>query len=306
MKILLIGHRGQLAHELQRSLSCLGGVISLGRSTTPPLDLQRPSLIRPLIEALSPDLIVNAAAHTRVDQAETEPEQAFRLNHECVAELARTAAEQKIPLIHYSTDYVFDGEATRPYQETDLTHPLGVYGQSKWAGEEAIRAAGGCHLILRTAWVYGLHGQNFLNTMLRLMTERQELGIVDDQIGAPTWSRQIADATALCAFRWLEEPSFKAQHSGTYHLTSQGSTSWFGFASEIQRLGRLSGLLSETSAALRPLGTVDYPTPARRPPYSVLDSTRLKETFGVRIPDWTEGLALCLDPSEGRPQDRGT
>ena len=303
MKILLLGQNGQLAFELQRSLSCLGSVVALGRTSEPALDLTAPARIEPCLSQQRPDLIINAAAYTRVDQAETEPESAFALNHTAVEILAQAAATAKIPLIHYSTDYVFDGRSTTPYPETQASCPLGVYGASKWAGEEAVRKALGPHLILRTAWVYGQHGQNFLRTMLRLMAERDRLGIVDDQLGAPTWSRQIAEATALIALRWLTERDRLMARSGTYHLSSAGVASWYEFACQIQKLALERGHLQGPVAALHPLSTEDYPTPARRPAYSVLDSQKLEETFSVRIPHWTLGLSLCLEPrdSSSRP-----
>ena len=295
MRILLVGQNGQVAHELQRTLACLGSVICRGRSSSPPLDLLNPSSIASSIEELAPDLIVNAAAYTQVDRAETEQEAAFIVNAEAVGQIANACRKQQIPLIHFSTDYVFDGTSQKPYREDDPTGPMGVYAASKLRGEELIREADIPHWILRTAWVYGRHGQNFLKTMLRLMAEREDLGIVNDQFGAPTWSRMIAEATALMIARSMIDGRIDfSAHSGTYHLTSAGQTTWYGFAEKIRQLGIQNGVLSETAATLRPITTADYPTPAKRPAYSVLDNQRLAQTFSVQIPDWEESLALCL------------
>ena len=293
--ILLIGHDGQVAWELQRTLACLGRVIALGRATQPALDLLQRQGLRQTLREIRPDIIVNAAAYTAVDKAESEPETAQRVNAEAVGILAEEARTLGIGLVHYSTDYVFSGLANRPYVEDDPTDPLGVYGHGKLAGEEAIRAAGVPHLILRTAWVYGRRGQNFLLTMLRLMRERDELGIVADQFGAPTWSRLIAEATALMLCACLKEGRFALDDvSGTYHLTSQGQTSWHGFAEAIRDIGLARGLLDPSAARLKPITTLEYPTPARRPAYSVLSNRKLRERFGIALPDWRAALELCL------------
>ncbi|MEY4684566.1 MAG: dTDP-4-dehydrorhamnose reductase [Pseudomonadota bacterium] len=296
MRILLVGQSGQVAHELQRSLACLGQVIPRSRSTQPPLDLLNPDTIAPAVLEAQPDVIVNAAAYTQVDRAESEPETAFTVNAHAVEALAFACRELKIPLIHYSTDYVFDGKSHAPYRETDPSGPDGVYARSKLQGEEAIRGAGIPHLILRTAWVYGLHGQNFLKTMLRLMAERESLGVVNDQFGAPTWSRMIAEATTLMIALSLKEGRMElGERSGTYHLTCGGTTTWFGFAESIRALGIRGGHLPNSAATLRAITTEEYPTPARRPSYSVLDNQRLSEAFGLRLPSWEESLALCLE-----------
>ena len=296
MRILLVGQSGQVAHELARALACLGEVTSRSRSSNPTLDLLNPDAIGPAVRAAQPDLIVNASAYTQVDRAESEPEAAFAVNARAVEALAFACLEQKIPLIHYSTDYVFDGKSGTPYRECDPTGPDGVYAASKFQGEEAIRSAGIPHLILRTAWVYGLHGQNFLKTMLRLMSERESLGVVNDQVGAPTWSRMIAEATALMIARSLQEGRVTlGERSGTYHLTCAGTTTWFGFAERIRALGIQGGLLPASAATLRAISTEEYPTPARRPAYSVLDNQRLREAFGLCLPSWEEALALCLE-----------
>lgn len=296
MRILLVGQSGQVAHELERSLACLGEVSSRSRSSAPALDLLNPDTIAPAVREIQPDLIVNAAAYTQVDRAESEVDAAFTINAHAVAALASACREQKIPLIHYSTDYVFDGKSRTPYRETDPTGPDGVYAASKLQGEEAIRQSGIPHLILRTAWVYGLHGQNFLKTMLRLMAERESLGIVNDQLGAPTWSRMIAEATALMIAKSLHEGRVDlGERAGTYHLTSQGTTTWFGFAERIRALGIQKGHLGPSAATLRAITTEEYPTPARRPAYSVLDNQRLKEAYGLALPSWEKALELCLD-----------
>lgn len=294
-RILIAGHEGQVAFELQRTLACLGQVVSLGRTTQPALDLLHPASIRETIRAVKPVLIVNAAAYTAVDKAEQEPEQAHRINAEAAGLLAEEARALDAGLLHYSTDYIFPGDASEPYTEDARVGPLGVYGLSKLAGEELIRQTGARHIILRTAWVYGGRGRNFLLTMLRLMRERDSLGIVDDQYGAPTWSRLIAEATALIAHRSLHEGRFDpGAKAGTYHLTCGGQTTWFGFASRIRELAVRQGLLDETAALLKPIPTTDYPTPARRPSYSVLSNARLADAFELVLPDWESALALCL------------
>ncbi len=295
MSILLVGSTGQVAFELQRTLACLGIVTTLGRATRPMLDLAQPQSIREAVQTVRPALIVNAAAYTAVDKAEQESSLAYCINAEATAILAEEALAIDAGLIHYSTDYVFPGAATQPYRENDPTGPLGVYGRSKLAGEQCIRDSGVRHLILRTAWVYGRRGQNFLLTMLRLMRERDQLGIVDDQQGAPTWSRLIAEATALMVARCTHEGRFEPDEAGgTYHLTCAGATTWFGFASRIRELAIVHGLLDESAARLQPIATSDYPTLARRPAYSVLANDRLTEAFALALPAWDDALALCL------------
>jgi dTDP-4-dehydrorhamnose reductase len=295
LRILLIGSEGQVAYELRRTLACLGEVTMRGRGTQPGLDLADFDGLDATVRDLRPGLIVNAAAYTAVDKAEQEKELAFRINGEAVGVLAEAARAVGAGLIHYSTDYVFPGDGTAPYREDDPVGPLGAYGRSKLAGEEAIRAVGVPHLILRTAWVYGRRGGNFLLTMLRLMREREILRIVDDQHGAPTWSRLIAEATALLIARSTRNGRFEpGDQSGTYHLTSGGETTWYGFAEKIRKLGLARGLLPETCARLEPIPTSDYPTPAKRPAYSVLSNEKLLKEFDVALPDWEQALRLCL------------
>lgn len=296
MRILLVGQSGQVAHELERTLACLGELTTKGRRSHPSLDLMNPGTISAAVRDAQPDLIVNAAAYTQVDRAETEVDAAFAINAHAVEALAFACKEQKIPLIHYSTDYVFDGKSKTPYRETDPTGPDGVYARSKLQGEDVIRQAGIPHLILRTAWVYGLHGQNFLRTMLRLMAERESLGVVNDQFGAPTWSRMIAEATALMIARSIQGGRVDlGERAGTYHLTSGGSTTWFGFAEKIRAIGIQAGHLPPSAAVLKAIPTKDYPTPARRPAYSVLDNQKLKEAYGLSLPSWDASLGLCLE-----------
>lgn len=295
LKILLIGSEGQVAYELRRTLACLGEIAVRGRGTEPGLDLADFDAVRAAVREIRPGLIVNAAAYTAVDKAEQETELAFRINGEAVGVLAEAAQAAGAGLIHYSTDYVFPGDGAAPYRENDAVDPLGAYGRSKLAGEDAIRAVGVPHLILRTAWVYGRRGGNFLLTMLRLMREREVLRVVDDQHGAPTWSRLIAEATALMIARSTRNGRVElSEKSGTYHLTCGGQTTWYGFAEKIRELGLARGLLPESCARLEPIPTSGYPTPAQRPAYSVLSNAKLLQEFGLALPDWEEALRLCL------------
>lgn len=285
MKMLLLGQYGQVSQELQRVLQGAGELTVLGREQ---LDLTQPELIRQHVQNLRPELIINAAAHTAVDQAESEPELAFAINATAPGILAEEAAALGAPLIHYSTDYVFDGTHTAPYRESDATHPLSVYGRSKLAGEQAIQAVGGMHLILRTSWVYSQHGKNFLLTMQRLLQERESLSVVNDQIGAPTWAGTIAQATVQLIEQWR---SGQAGPWGVYHLTAQGETSWFGFASAIAAHLRNQG---KTVATLQPIPSSAYPTPAQRPLNSRLDCSRLQQDWNVQLPNWQTVLEQCL------------
>ncbi|QBE64492.1 dTDP-4-dehydrorhamnose reductase [Pseudoduganella lutea] len=284
MKILLTGSTGQVGYELERSLQGLGEVIAVDRGRMDLADLDQ---VRDVIRAVRPQLIVNPAAYTAVDKAESEPDLAHRINAEAPAVMAAEARALGAALVHYSTDYVFDGRMADARVESDAVGPLNVYGASKLAGERAIAASGVPHLILRTSWVYGMRGKNFLLTMLRLARERDELRIVDDQHGAPTWSRTIADTTALILAQaraggqpWWEE------NGGIYHLSSQGRTTWCGFTAAILEEAGID-------CKLVPITTDQYPLPAARPRYSALDSSRLQERF-VRLPEWREALHLCL------------
>ena len=285
LKILISGKTGQVAVELQKHLAGLGELIVLGRDV---LDLSQPDQIRAQVRAHKPDLLIIAAAHTAVDQAENEPELAFAINAIAPGVFAEEAAAQGIPLIHYSTDYVFDGRKPAPYTEDDATNPLGVYGKSKLAGELAIAASGAQHLILRTSWVYSTHGKNFLLTMQRLLQERSELRVVADQVGAPTWAGTIAQSTRALIERWQ---SGDAAAWGTYHLTASGETSWFGFTQAIA--GHLTAQ-GKACATLEPIPASAYPTPAARPQNSRLDCSKLAREWGVAQPDWEAALSACL------------
>ena len=288
MNILLTGVNGQVGWELRRTLATLGTVSAPTRQQ---LDLTDASALRSLIRSLRPDLIVNPAAHTAVDKAEAEPALARAVNAIAPAIMAEEAAKLGAALIHYSTDYVFDGSQPGAYTEDDTPHPLGVYGQTKLEGENAIRAAGIPHLILRTSWVYGLRGGNFLRTMQRLFTERDQLRIVADQYGAPTWSRLIAEASAQILAQQPFAPGKAALH-GTYHLTSGGRASWHQFAQAILDQTIQPGA---QRPELIPIPSADYPTPARRPANSVLAGAKLLRNFGLALPDWQMALGLCLD-----------
>lgn len=307
MKILLTGKNGQVGWELQRTLAPLGQVVTMDHQT---MDLSNPDSIRSVIREVKPDLIVNPAAYTAVDKAESEPELAMAVNGIAPGIMAEEAKKLGAAMIHYSTDYVFDGSKTSPYAEEDIPNPINVYGKTKLAGEQAIQAVGIPHLILRTSWVYGMRGRNFLLTILRLAKERDELRIVDDQIGAPTWSRMIAEATAQiiaqsasplmydlsrplsrCKSESREggapRPSLLTQYSGVYNLTAAGRTSWCGFTQEI---------LENAQAGTRviPIPTTDYPLPAPRPLLSLLSDDKLAKTFSMNLPAWDDSLALCM------------
>ncbi|TAJ75820.1 MAG: dTDP-4-dehydrorhamnose reductase [Gallionellaceae bacterium] len=293
-KILLTGKNGQVGWELQRTLAPLGRVIALDSSG---LDLADVDAIRRKVREIRPHIIVNPAAHTAVDKAESEPELAMAINGVAPGVFAEEAKKLDALLVHYSTDYVFDGSKQGAYREDDAPNPLGVYGKSKLAGEQAIRAAGCNHLILRTSWVYGARGKNFLLTMLRLAKERSELRIVDDQIGAPTWCRSLAEITAqILAQLYMPGASEEdmARVSGTYHLTSSGSVSWHGFAAEILRLAAV-----QPTPRLVAIPSREYPTPAARPLNSVLSNDKLLHTFGLQAGGWQENLQLCM-------QERGS
>ena len=285
LKILISGKNGQVARELQLRLADLGELIVLGRDQ---LDLSQPEQIRQQVRAHRPDLIINAAAYTAVDQAESEAELAFAINATAPGVFAEEAVALGIPLIHYSTDYVFDGRKPAPYVEDDAPNPLGVYGHSKLAGERAIAATGCQHLILRTSWVYSSHGKNFLLTMQRLLQEKPELRIVADQIGAPTWAGTIAQSTRALIEHWQ---AGRSADWGTFHLTAHGQTSWFGFA---QAIGEQLLAQNKPCAVLEAIPSSAYPTPAARPLNSRLDCSRLQQQWHVTQPDWHSALRECL------------
>jgi dTDP-4-dehydrorhamnose reductase len=291
LRILLTGRDGQVGRELNRSLAKLGEVTATGREE---LDLTSDYAIGDVVQEVQPQLIVNAAAYTAVDKAESEPDFAHRINAEAVATLAAAAKDVGAAVIHYSTDYVFDGSKESPYVETDRTHPLSVYGKSKLDGEKALAAAGIPYLILRTSWVYGVEGKNFLLTILRLAMERREVHVVNDQIGAPTWSRDIAKATASIAEKWQCE-KFPTAKSGVYHMAAAGKTSWFGFAEEAIRLRAKSAAAQGVKFAhLLPIPSSDYPTPAERPKNSQLNCAKLARDFGCELPEWKTSVAAAM------------
>lgn len=289
-RILVLGGDGQVAWELRRCLAALGEVTAVGRRTQPhAVDLMQPETIGPLIEQLRPDWIVNAAAYTAVDKAEQEPDAATAVNAVAPGLLAEAAGRVGAQLVHYSTDYVFDGTATAPYKEDDATNPQGVYGSTKLDGEEAIAKAGCDWLVLRTAWVYGARGGNFMRTMRRLAREREELRVVADQIGAPTWARHIAEATAQILAQLGDDRAAWHRACGVYHLTSAGTASWHDFATAIIDHQRQQETIP--CRTVTAITSADYPTPAKRPAWSVLDNDKLARTFGVRLPDWRTALA---------------
>lgn len=283
MKILITGKDGQVGWELQRTLATLGEVVAHDRHS---LDLSLPDSIRQAIRAAKPDLIVNAAAYTAVDKAESEPDLAMAINGTAPGIMAEEANKLGAALIHYSTDYVFDGSKPAPYLEQDATNPLNVYGKTKLAGEEAIKAADCPHLILRTSWVYGARGKNFLLTMLRLARERDRLSIVADQTGAPTWSRMIAEASAQIV---AQKKSGLSDLRGLYHLSAAGSTSWHGFTEAILENRNAPG-----NPQLLPISTAEYPLPAARPMNSRLSCDSLQQAFGLELPTWDASLRLCM------------
>jgi dTDP-4-dehydrorhamnose reductase len=312
-RILLTGKTGQVGAELLALLPRLGEVVAFDRRE---LDLSNPDHVRRAIRDVQPTIVVNAAAYTFVDQAEKEEKQAHIINEEAPALMAEEAKRIGAALVHYSTDYVFDGSKTLPYDEDDQPNPINVYGMTKLAGEQAIRASGVPHLIFRTAWVYGTRRRNFLLTILRLGTEREELRIVCDQFGAPTWSREIAKTTVrVLAQLRKDDRQAACGFSGTYHLTAAGKTSWFEFAKAIlEEAARTPRDIPWFAAAtghnqlvvrrVTPITTEQYPTPARRPAHSVLSNHRLKQVFGLELPDWRLQLASAFSAGQSDDQSR--
>ena len=289
--ILLTGVNGQLGWELQRALAPLGNVVALTRAD---LDLSQPDAIRQVVHEHRPAIILNPAAYTAVDKAEAEPELALAINGTAPGVLAEEARQIGALLVHYSTDYVFDGSQNAPYTEEDVPNPPSIYGRTKLAGESAIRAIGGNHLILRTSWVYGVHGGNFVKTVLRLAKERDELRIVADQFGAPTWARLLADSTARMIQGW-QNREFGEDQLGLYHLTAAGRTSWHHYAEEIVRLARqYDPVLRDKALTIHGIPTSGYPLPAPRPANSVLATNKIRRTFGLNLPAWQDNLANCI------------
>lgn len=295
LRILLTGPDGQVGWECRRSLQALGAVHGVGRAEC---DLTRPDAIRAVVRQAAPDLIVNTAAYTAVDRAESEPDLARAVNAEAPAVLAEEARRLGASLVHLSTDYVFDGNKPSPYVEDDACNPLSVYGRTKWLGEQAVLASGASAMVLRTSWVYATRGHNFLRTIVRLAREREELRIVDDQWGAPTWARSIAEAIAAIAARAGSEraavAAALAERGGVFHMTAAGRTNWHQFAH------RIVHHVADPGRRLRSIAAIpsrDYPTPARRPTNSVLDCTRLARLWGVALPHWE--LALEMAAADG-------
>lgn len=291
MKILLLGKNGQLGWELQRSLGLLGELIALDRSGQQGLcgDLANLDSLRKMIANLKPDIIVNAAAYTAVDRAESEPELAHLINAQALEVLAQEAVKINAWLVHYSTDYVFNGSGVKPWCESDFPEPLSQYGRSKLAGEQAIQSSGCNYLIFRTSWVYGSKGNNFAKTMLRLASERQTLSIINDQVGTPTSAALLADSTAHALFQAIHNP----QLAGLYHLTASGETTWYEYAKIVINQARTIGeelLVNE----IKPISTLDYPTPAKRPYNSRLNTTKFCDSFGLVLPEWQQGVIRML------------
>ncbi len=293
MKILLLGKNGQVGWELQRSLAPLGEVVALDFDSPGPLtaDFSVPESLAATVRAVAPQIIVNAAAHTAVDKAESEPEFAHALNAASPAVLAREAKALGAWLMHYSTDYVFDGSGSTPWAEDSPTGPLSVYGRTKLEGEQAIRASGCRHLIFRTSWVYAARGGNFAKTMLKLAQERERLTVIDDQIGSPTGADLLADLTAHA----LRHAQQHVEVAGTYHAVAQGETSWHGYATHVIEFARAKGLpIKVTTDAIAPVPTNTFPTPAKRPHNSRMNTSKLRSTFGVNLPGWQAGVDRML------------
>jgi dTDP-4-dehydrorhamnose reductase len=278
MKILLLGHDGQIGWELDRRLSVKGSVRGL---SYPDIDYSQIDDVLKIVRDESPDIVINAAAYTAVDKAETDVDLAKVINAEAPGRIAEEAEKLGAVFVHYSTDFVFDGKKGVPYIEEDIPNPLSVYGETKLAGDRAVLAVGGRSFVFRVSWIYGLRGSNFLLTMRRLAGERDELGVVDDQVGCPTWCGSVAEGTAGVLDKVLAGDE---DHFGLYNMVCGGETSWCGFAKEI--LG--------DSVTVNPITTEEYPTPAVRPAYSGLDCTKLKETFGIELPNWRVALMECL------------
>lgn len=292
MKIVLLGKEGQVGWELQRSLSALGDLVATEQSD---LDFERSDSVREWIRRHQPAVIVNAAAYTAVDQAEAEPDKARRINAEAVRVLAEEAHRINAWLVHYSTDYVFDGMKATPYVEDDAAHPLSVYGHTKWEGEEAIRACHPKHFIFRTSWVFAARGKNFARTMVKLAKEKEGLRVIADQWGAPTSAELLADVTAFALYRMMRSRQAKGL-GGTFHLVARGETNWYEYARYVLTLAKERGVVLKTEPeAVIPISTEAYPVLAKRPRNSRLDATKVTEMFGIHLPDWRNHVRRCLD-----------
>jgi dTDP-4-dehydrorhamnose reductase len=292
MKILLFGKTGQVGWELNRSLLPLGEVVALGRDHA---DFSAPESLREIVREIKPDVIVNAVAYTAVDKAEDEESLAAKINEDAPGVLAAEALKINALLVHYSTDYIFDGTKINPYSETDDPCPINAYGRTKLAGERLIASSGCAYLIFRTSWVYTPRANNFMLTILKLAQEREELSIVSDQIGAPTSARLIADTTILCVQQAIKEKREDIFVSGIYHLTASEHTSWHGFATEIVKVASNKLNLKLIIKDIKAIEATEYPTPAKRPINSQLDLKKLNDTFGVEMPDWKKTLELCIE-----------
>jgi dTDP-4-dehydrorhamnose reductase len=289
MRILLTGKNGQVGWELNRSLARLGNIFAMDRND---MDLSKPETLGPVIQNIRPDIIINAAAYTAVDKAESEPELAITVNGIAPGVIAEEAKKIGATVIHYSTDYIFDGKAKFPYKEEEATGPLSVYGKSKLAGEQAVTQVGIPHIIFRTSWVYSLRGSNFLITMQKLAQTRKQIKVVDDQTGAPTSARAIAEGTANILGQGLKASTTKSStffHPGVFHMSCGGETNWFGFAKAILKISGLS-----EGADVSPISTSEYPTRAARPKYSLLSNKKLKQVFHHEMPQWQDALQECL------------
>ncbi len=285
---LLIGRHGQVSTYLQAVLPA----DSLQIAGSAELDLAHPEHIAAFLNEARPSLIINPAAYTAVDLAEEEQDLAYAINRDAPAKIAQWCAENDVPLIHFSTDYVFDGEANSPYTETDLPSPTGVYGASKLAGERAIQQTDAAALILRTSWVYSNHGKNFYKTMLSLAATRDELSVVADQMGSPTFAGSIASVGVQLADQILQAPELAREHQGLYHFSCGGETSWHGFAAALFAANGVDHL------SLNEIGTAEYPTPAKRPAYSVLNNSKLHDVFGLSLPSWQDALESCVQEAK--------
>jgi dTDP-4-dehydrorhamnose reductase len=301
MKILLFGKNGQVGWELQRALAPLGEVVALDSQGSGDLwgDFSQPQRLAETVRAVAPDVIVNAAAYTAVDKAESEPSLATAINATAPSVLAREAAARGAWLVHYSTDYVFDGSGTRPWREDDATGPLNVYGHTKLEGENAIRASGCRHLILRTSWVYAARGNNFAKTMLRLAQEREQLKVIDDQLGAPTGADLLADVTAHALRAAAARPGL----SGTYHAAAAGEVSWHGYAGHVIEFARRAGKSVRVAPeAIEAVPSSAFATAAKRPHNSRMDTSKLRVAFGLTLPHWEAGVERMLAEVAGAPE----
>lgn len=292
MKILLFGKNGQVGWELNQTLQSLGEVVALGREEA---DFSDPETLRDIVRNVNPDVIVNAAAYTAVDRAEEDEVLAMIINADAPSILADEALKLNALLIHYSTDYVFDGQKDGSYLETDSPNPVNVYGHSKLAGERGVESSGCEYLIFRTSWVYASRGRNFMLTILKLLIEKDELSVVADQTGAPTSAQLIAETTAHCLIRSVQEKQAGSFSSGLYHLAASGYTSWHGFATEIMSIARSRSEAPLKVKSINAVTTADYPTPAERPKNSRLNTDKIQSYFGCGMLDWRQGLLICLD-----------